>query len=164
MDPDVSLASYVHNLSLSTVASLREPRLFRILEWGSTMSQHISKMVASCFSSLRRIKDVRRFLSHASTTRLTVAFVLSRLDYCNAVLAGLSGSSQPAPIGSHRRCSDVIQSRMAMPHHLVAVGASLTLWVPDLNGVTPTSTSHAIPRVPRILCRARDSDQPRFWT
>lgn len=59
------------------------------LDSSLTMSRHISKTVAGCFASLRRIKSVRRSLTRESTTRLVVALVLSRLDYCNAVFAGL---------------------------------------------------------------------------
>ena len=59
------------------------------LDSNLTMSTHIGKTVAGCFASLRRIKSVRRSLSRESTTRLVVALVLSRLDYGNAVLAGL---------------------------------------------------------------------------
>ena len=53
------------------------------------MSSHISKTVAGCFATLRQLRSVRRSLSRDSFTRLVVALVLSRLDYCNGVLAGL---------------------------------------------------------------------------
>ena len=59
---------------------------------GLTMSTHISKVVAGCFASLRQLRSVRRSLSHESFTRLVVALVLARLDYCNGVLAGLPAS------------------------------------------------------------------------
>ena len=59
---------------------------------GLTMSTHITKVVAGCFASLRQLRSVRRSLSHESFTRLVVALVLSRLDYCNGVLAGLPAS------------------------------------------------------------------------
>jgi len=38
------------------------------------------------------VRSVRRSLSHESFTRLVVALVLARLDYCNGVLAGLPAS------------------------------------------------------------------------
>jgi len=56
------------------------------------MSTHITKAVAGCFASLRQLRSVRRSLSQESFTRLVVALVLSRLDYCNGVLAGLPAS------------------------------------------------------------------------
>ena len=59
---------------------------------GLTMSTHITKVVAGCFASLRQLRSIRRSLSHESFTRLVVALVLARLDYCNGVLAGLPAS------------------------------------------------------------------------
>jgi len=59
---------------------------------GLTMSTHITKTVAGCFATLRQLRSVRRSLSHDAFTRLVVALVLSRLDYCNGVLAKLPAS------------------------------------------------------------------------
>ena len=44
-------------------------------------------------SHLRGIRAVRRQLGHDVTAKLVTALVLSRLDYCNAVLAGLPAST-----------------------------------------------------------------------
>ena len=62
------------------------------IDSGVTMSAHITKTVASCFTTLRQLRTVRRSLSRESFTRLVVALVLPRLDYCNGVLAGLPAS------------------------------------------------------------------------
>jgi len=59
---------------------------------GLTMSTHITKVVAGCFPSIRQLHSVRRSLSQESFTRLTIAVVLSRLDYCSGALAGLPAS------------------------------------------------------------------------
>ena len=59
---------------------------------GLTMSTHITKTVAGCFATPRQLRSVRRSLSCDAFTRLVVALVLSRLDYCNGVLAGLPAS------------------------------------------------------------------------
>jgi len=42
---------------------------------------------------LHRVRAIRRQLGHDVTTRPVTALVLSRLDYCNAVLAGLPSST-----------------------------------------------------------------------
>jgi len=42
---------------------------------------------------LRRLRSVRRQLGQDVTERLVCALVLSRLDYCNVVLAGLPAST-----------------------------------------------------------------------
>jgi hypothetical protein len=42
------------------------------------------------FFHLRRISQLKNFLSKAALAQLIHAFVISRLDYCNSLLAGLS--------------------------------------------------------------------------
>jgi hypothetical protein len=57
------------------------------------MKPHIARITRACFYHLRRLRAVRRQLGHDVTARLVSAFVLSRLDYCNAVLAELPAST-----------------------------------------------------------------------
>jgi hypothetical protein len=57
------------------------------------MKQHINTITSSCFSQLRRLKQGRRILGPEITASLVSAFVTSRLDYCNALLAGLPKST-----------------------------------------------------------------------
>ncbi len=56
-------------------------------------SDHIAKTARSCRFALYNIKKIRPFLSEHATQLLVQALVLSRLDYCNALLAGLPASS-----------------------------------------------------------------------
>ena len=53
------------------------------------MKTHVSRVARACFYHLRRLRPVRRQLGQEITARLVSAFVLSRLDYRNAVLAEL---------------------------------------------------------------------------
>ncbi len=46
-----------------------------------------------CLNRLNNIKKIRPFLSEHATQLLVQALVLSRLDYCNALLAGRPASS-----------------------------------------------------------------------
>ena len=57
------------------------------------MMKHISKVACVYYFHLRRLKTIRRVLGEKTTTNLIMAFVSSRLDYCNAILARLPKSS-----------------------------------------------------------------------
>ncbi len=56
-------------------------------------TDHITKTARLCRFALYNIKKIRPFLSEHATQLLVQALVLSRLDYCNALLAGLPASS-----------------------------------------------------------------------
>jgi len=53
------------------------------------MHDHVSRVARTCFFHLRRLCSLRRQLGRDVTARLVSALVLSRLDYCNAILVGL---------------------------------------------------------------------------
>lgn len=52
------------------------------------MNHHVLSVCRSAYYELRRISSVRRYLSTEATKTLVCSFVLSRLDYGNALLAG----------------------------------------------------------------------------
>ena len=52
------------------------------------LTDHVTRTVQSSFFQLRQLKYVRRCLNKDNTKILLHAFVTSRLDYCNALLAG----------------------------------------------------------------------------
>ena len=56
---------------------------------GMPISYHVNHFVRSCFYSLRRIKFIRRSLTTTMTKMLVNLFVISRVDYCNSILAGI---------------------------------------------------------------------------
>ena len=58
-----------------------------------TMRDHVSRTAQACFFHLRRLRLVRQLLGRDVTIQLVVALVFSRLDYCNAVLAGLPATT-----------------------------------------------------------------------
>jgi len=58
-----------------------------------TMRDYISRTCQSCFYHLHRLRSIRTLLGRDVTIQLVCALVLSRLDYCNSVLAGLPAST-----------------------------------------------------------------------
>ncbi|KAJ8384764.1 hypothetical protein AAFF_G00198500 [Aldrovandia affinis] len=52
-------------------------------------SSHIAAITRTCRFSLHNIRKIRPFLTQEATQLLVQALVISRLDYCNSLLAGL---------------------------------------------------------------------------
>ena len=55
-----------------------------------TMSAHVSAVVKASFAALRRIRSVRRSTPRRALLTLIRALVVSKVDYCNSLLAGVS--------------------------------------------------------------------------
>ena len=53
------------------------------------MSEHITKLCASAFFYIYKIRRIRKYLSRDSAETLVHAFISSRLDYGNSLLFGL---------------------------------------------------------------------------
>ncbi len=58
-----------------------------------TFKEHIAKTARSCRFALQNIRKIRPFLTEHAAQRLVQALVISRLDYCNALLAGLPSNT-----------------------------------------------------------------------
>ena len=52
------------------------------------MNEHVSTIARTCYSELRPLASIRRFLISTATATLVSVFVLSRIDYCNSLLFG----------------------------------------------------------------------------
>ncbi len=52
------------------------------------LKEHIAKIARSCRLALRNIRKIRPFLTEYAAQLLVQPLVISRLDYCNALLAG----------------------------------------------------------------------------
>ena len=53
------------------------------------MEMQVNQLCKVLYFQLRRISKIRSFLTVDAANTLAVAFILSRLDYCNSLLAGL---------------------------------------------------------------------------
>ena len=57
-----------------------------------SMEKAISCTRKACYLELRKISQIRSYISESATKQLIQAFVISKLDYCNSLLAGVSES------------------------------------------------------------------------
>ncbi len=58
-----------------------------------TFKEHIVKTARSCRIALHNIRKIRPFLTEHAAQLLVQALIISRLDYCNALLAGLPSNT-----------------------------------------------------------------------
>jgi len=56
-----------------------------------TFADHIQRLTGRCFHCLRQLRSVRRMLTSDTITTLVNTLVVSWIDYCNAVIAGVHG-------------------------------------------------------------------------
>jgi hypothetical protein len=132
------------------------------------MSPHVVKTAAGCFAVLRQLRSVRRSLSRESLTSLVVSLVLTRLDYYNAVLAGLPNcqidrvqsviNTAARLIFSARRC-DHVTPLLAQLHWLpVRERIDFKLCVLTyhcLNGTAPAYLARDFLRISSVESRQR---------
>uniref|UniRef100_A0A3B1JQW8 Reverse transcriptase domain-containing protein n=1 Tax=Astyanax mexicanus TaxID=7994 RepID=A0A3B1JQW8_ASTMX len=64
-----------------------------IIDSDLAFDKHISNVTRTAFLHLRNIAKLRNALSLHDAEKLVHAFITSRLDYCNALLSGCSGSN-----------------------------------------------------------------------
>jgi hypothetical protein len=93
-----------------------------------SMKQHINRVVSSCFFQLRKLRQIRRSAGEEVTKRLVTALVLSRLDYCNAALAGLPQSTL-RPLQRVQNAAARLVSNCNQREHITPVLKSLH-WLP----------------------------------
>ncbi len=86
--------NFTFQLGSSTITPSKTARnLGVVIDDKLNFSDHTAKTARSCRFALYNIKKIRPFLSEHATQLFVQALVLSRLDYCTALLAGLPVSS-----------------------------------------------------------------------
>ena len=95
-----------------------------------TLSMHdqIGEVCRVSFLFLRRISAIRSYLSVTTTARLVCAFIISRLDYCNSVLSGLS-SEQLSRLQRVQNCAARLVLRKGKRDHITPLLSQLH-WLP----------------------------------
>ena len=73
---------------LNVSSSLRN--LWAYFDDSMPMTEHVIRLVNSCFNQLRRIKFIGCSLTTTAATRLVNSFVIARVDYCNSIPARLA--------------------------------------------------------------------------
>ena len=78
----------IQGAEISPLDSVRD--LGVIIDCKLTMEDHVNSVVKSCFFQLRQLRSIRRSLPTDARKALVHSFVASRIDYCNAILCGVS--------------------------------------------------------------------------
>ena len=60
------------------------------LDKNFNMSVHVTYLRKSCYNEVRKISHIRPFISEKCSIQLVISLVLSKLDYCNCLLYGMS--------------------------------------------------------------------------
>ena len=89
----IHLSSSVRNLGVT-------------LDQNLSFQQHVSRTCQICYFELRRINSIRHYLSQDALKTLISAFVLSRIDYCNSLLAGCPKQLPQTSKSSEQLCKD----------------------------------------------------------
>ena len=78
----------LNNTSIKFSTSVRN--LGAILDQHLSFEDHVSRTCQTCYLELRKISTIKNYLSQDALKLLVCSLVLSRLDYCNSLLGGIS--------------------------------------------------------------------------
>ena len=84
---NLSLPFSVDLNETSNHLSLTVRNLGVTLDQNLSFQQHVSRTCQICYLELRMINSIRHYLSEDALKTLISAFVMSRIDYCNSLLA-----------------------------------------------------------------------------
>ena len=77
-----------------------------------SIQTHVAKVTQTCFFQLRRLRQIRRLLGRDVTAIVVAALVLTRLDYCNALLDHCTAAAR------HQCCYETgVRSSAEGPRH-----------------------------------------------
>ncbi|PIK44444.1 hypothetical protein BSL78_18721 [Apostichopus japonicus] len=133
------------------------------------MDENINQICKSASFGLWKIGRIRRLLNRTLTERLVHAFITSRLDYCNALLNGLSKTALH-PLQTIQNAAARMITRSRRHEHITPILYDLH-WLPIhqritfkilitafkcIHGMAPSYLSELItPRVPKRALRSK---------
>jgi hypothetical protein len=132
-----------------------------------SMRDHVSRIARSCFYQLRRIRPIHRQLGRVVTQRLVAAFVMSRIDYCNSVLAELPATTL-APLQRVQNAAARLVLNLKRTDHITPALIELH-WLPvkfriifklcvlvhkSLNGLAPSYLTELFEPISGLASRA----------
>ena len=113
-----------HNIPFSQ--SVRNLGVF--IDETLSMDVHIKHLCRILFCQLRRLGKIHPFLSTDAANKLAVSFVLTRLDYCNSLLAGLPDNKLNKLQRIQNHAARIVPRK---PRHVSATSLLRTLhWLP----------------------------------
>uniref|UniRef100_A0AAY4DP64 Reverse transcriptase domain-containing protein n=1 Tax=Denticeps clupeoides TaxID=299321 RepID=A0AAY4DP64_9TELE len=86
--PQQNLSIQIGSLLLTPTASAKSLGVW--IDDKLSLNHHVAAISRSCRFTLYNIRKIRSFLSQQATQLLVQAMVISKLDYCNSLLAGAS--------------------------------------------------------------------------
>jgi hypothetical protein len=129
-----------------------------LLDEDLSMKEHVNSLCRSCFYQLRQIRVIRRNLSFDAAVTLVHSFVLTRLDYCNSVLAGLP-RFRILQLQSVLNCAARVVAKLPKFSHISMYMRETLHWLPVEDRITfkivlmgRTSMVGAAPEYIRELC------------
>ena len=114
------------NVTIEPASSVRNLGVF--LDSKLTLSHHVSHISKACYFHIRRLRQIIKFVNHDTAQQLFSSFVLSRLDYCNTVLAGLPNKSLNILQRVQNTAARVILNRRPRDH--ISDGLRELHWLP----------------------------------
>ena len=70
--------------------SVKVKNLGVLIDSNLSMRDHVNNIIKKSYLEIKRIKNVRQFLNENTTALLVNSLVLSKIDYCNALLVNMS--------------------------------------------------------------------------
>jgi len=94
--PTIHHSICIQTESLSLVPSKVFRNLGVMIDDQLTFKDHVASVARLCRFALLNIRKIRPYITQHATQLLVQSMVISRLDYCNALLTGLpAGSVKP---------------------------------------------------------------------